>query len=286
MNKGLLVLVVGLVILAGMSVFTIDQRELAIRFQLGRIVNSDYAPGLHFKYPFVQNVLKFDKRIQNLDADPQRYLTVEKKNVIVDSFVKWRVSDVEQFYTANGGSVRRASDRLSTIAQKLLKDEFGKRTVKQVISGERSEIMAILTAAAKGETGGLGIEIVDVRIKRIDLPDEVSNSVYQRMAAERTEVAKKFRSRGAESAKTIRAAADRERAVILAEADRDGQRIRGTGDGTAAETYAIAYEQDPEFYALYRSLNAYKRSFNNRSDILLLQPDADFFKYFKSPTGE
>ncbi len=284
MSKGLVVLLVGLLILGGMSIFVVDQRELAIKLELGRVKRSDYEPGLHFKYPFVQNVLKFDRRIQNLDADPERYLTLEKKNVIVDSFVKWRVSDVERFYTANGGSVRRASDRLSTFVQKLLKDEFGKRTVRQVVSGERAEIMDILTASARSQAEGLGIQIVDARIKRIDLPDEVSNSVYQRMAAERKEVAKDFRSRGEESAKIIRAAADRERAVILAEAERDGQRIRGEGDGKAAETYANVYNQDPEFYAFYRTLNAYKQTFNNRSDILLLKPDTDFFKYFQDST--
>ena len=286
MNKGLLVFIVGVLILGGLCVFTVDERELVIRFQLGQIKQSDYEPGLHFKLPFVQNVRKFDRRIQNLDTEPEKYLTSERKNVKVDFYVKWRISDVERFYKANTGDLRRASDRLSTIVRNLLKDEFGKRTVRQVVSGQRSDIMDILTKQAQIASQTLGIQMVDVRIKRIDWPDEVSDSVYQRMAAERTEEAKKRRSQGEESAKIIRAAADRERAVTLAEAERDGQRIRGDGDGKAAAIYAKAYKQDPEFYALYRSLNAYKETFNDRSDILVLQPDAEFFRYFKDPYGK
>ena len=286
MNKGVLVVIVGLLILGGMSVFTVDERERVMLFQLGQIVRSDYQPGLQFKLPLIQNVKKYDKRIQNLDAEPELYLTSEKKNVKVDSFVKWRIADVERFYKANTGDIRRASDRLSTIVQKLLKDEFGTRTVRQVVSGQRSDIMDILTKLAQSEAQNLGIEIVDVRIKRIDWPDKVSGSVYQRMASQRKEEAKKRRSQGEEAAKIIRAAADRERAVILAEASRDGQQLRGTGDGLATEIYATAYSQDTEFYALYRSLNAYKRTFNNRSDILVLQPDAEFFRYFKDPSGK
>ena len=286
MNKGLLVFIVGVLILGGLCVFTVDERELVIRFQLGQIKQSDYEPGLHFKLPFVQNVRKFDRRIQNLDTEPEKYLTSERKNVKVDFYVKWRISDVERFYKANTGDLRRASDRLSTIVRNLLKDEFGKRTVRQVVSGQRSDIMDILTKQAQIASQTLGIQMVDVRIKRIDWPDEVSDSVYQRMAAERTEEAKKRRSQGEESAKIIRAAADRERAVTLAEAERDGQHIRGDGDGKAAAIYAKAYKQDPEFYALYRSLNAYKETFNDRSDILVLQPDAEFFRYFKDPYGK
>lgn len=286
MNKGIVVVLGIAAVIGSLCVFTVDERERAILFQLGQIVSTEYEPGLHFKLPVpFQNVRKFDKRIQNLDADPELYLTSERKNVNVDSFVKWRISNVETFYKANVGDVRIANDTLSTIIQKLLKDEFGTRTVRQVVSGERSEIMESLIELAQGEADGLGIEIVDVRIKRIDWPDEVSGSVYQRMAAERKEEAKKRRSQGQESAKIIQAAADRERAVILAEAQKDGQIQRGAGDGLAAEIYANAYNQDPEFYDLYRSLVAYKTTFRSRSDILLLQPDADFFKYFKSPTG-
>ena len=285
MKKGLLVFVVGVLILGALCVFTVDEREQAIRFQLGQIVKSDYNAGLHFKLPLVQNVKKFDNRIQNLDTEPERYLTSERKNVKVDSYVKWRISDVERFYKANTGDFRRAADSLSTIVQKLLKDEFGKRTVRQVVSGQRSDIMDILTIQAQIEAETLGVEIVDVRIKRIDWPDEVSDSVYRRMAAERTEEAKKRRSQGEESAKIIRAAADRERAVVLAEARRDGQRIRGEGDGTAAKIYADAYNEDSEFYALYRSLSAYTDTFSSRGDIIVLEPESEFFRYFKDSHG-
>ena len=285
MKKGLLVFIVGVLILGVLSVFTVDERERAIRFQLGQIVESDYKPGLHFMLPLVQNVRKFDNRIQNLDTEPERYLTSERKNVKVDSYIKWRISDVERFYKANTGDFCRAADSLSTIVQKLLKDEFGKRTVRQVVSGQRSDIMDILTEQAQIEAQTLGIEIVDVRIKRIDWPDEISESVYRRMAAERTEEAKKRRSQGEEAAKIIRAAADRERAVVLAEAERDGQRVRGDGDGLASEIYANAYSQDPEFYALYRSLSAYKDTFSDRGDILVLQPESEFFRYFKDSHG-
>jgi len=316
MNKALLVFLVGVGVLAAFSVFTVDERELVIKLQLGRIVRADYETGLKFKVPFVQNVIKFDRRIQNLDSDPELFLTSEKKNVKVDSFVKWRIKDVTRFYTAVGGSVRIANDRLSVLIQKRLKDEFGKRTVEDVVSGERAAIMDILTltsdelskrtkpgqavepsadnaaeTAAEDDTArftakeqalaDLGIEIVDVRIKRIDLPEEVSNSVYQRMSAERKEVAKDFRSQGEKVARTIRAAADREREVILASAERDGQRLRGEGDGTSAEIYAKAYNKDREFFTFYRSLDAYRTTFSNRSDLLLLEPDTEFFKYFK-----
>lgn len=285
-NKGLLVILVGLAVLGIFSVFTVDERERAIKFQLGKIVRSDYTPGLYFKVPFVQNVLKFDRRIQNLDAEPELFLTSEKKNVNVDAFVKWRIREVERYYTATGGNVRRASDRLSAIIQKRLKDEVGKRTLNEVVSGERNEIMDNVTVSAKNRAEDLGIEINDVRIKRIDLPEEVSTSVYQRMAAERKEVAKDFRSRGQEEAKRIRAEADRDREVILAEADRDAQRIRGKGDGKAAAIYAEAYNQDPEFFTLYRSLNAYEDTFTDRSDIIVMQPNTEFFNYFRNSAGE
>ena len=286
MNKSIVVILIIAAFIGSLCVFTVDERERAIKFQLGEIVNSDYEPGLHFKLPWpIQNVSKFDSRIQNLDADPERYLTSERKNVNVDSFVKWRIANVETFYKANVGDIDRANNTLSTIVQRLLKDEFGTRTVRQVVSGQRSEIMTSLATLAQAEADTLGIEIVDVRIKRIDWPDDVSNSVYQRMAAERTEVAKQRRSQGQESAKVIRAVADRERAVILAEAERDAQRVRGEGDGQAAETYATAFDQDREFYDLYRSLLAYRQTFRSHSDILVLEPDADFFKYFNNPGG-
>ena len=264
-----------------MSIFRVDERERAINLQLGEVVRADYEPGLHFKMPLIQEILKFDKRIQNLDADPELYLTLEKKNLKVDSFVKWRIKDVVRFYTSTGGSPSRASNRLSAVIQKGLKDEFGKRTIQQVVSGERGEVMDNLRLSVQEQADELGIEIIDVRLKRIDLPEEVSASVYARMAAEREQVAKKFRSEGEEQGKRIRAEADREREVILAEAQRDAQKIKGDGDGRATEIYADAFSQDEEFYTLYRSLGAYRNTFNDPSDVLVMEPDSQFFKYFK-----
>ena len=280
-GKILLILLVIAGVIGYMSIFTVDERERAINLQLGEVVRADYEPGLHFKLPVIQDILKFDKRIQNLDSDPELYLTLEKKNVKVDSFVKWRILDVVRYYTSTGGSPGRASNRLSAVIQKSLKDEFGKRTIQQVVSGERTEIMDKLRSSAKNQADELGIEIIDVRIKRIDLPEEVSASVYARMAAEREQVAKKFRSEGEEQSKQIRAEAEREREVILAEAQRDAQKIKGDGDGRATEIYAEAFSQDAEFYSLYRSLGAYRNTFNNPSDVLLVEPNTQFFKYFK-----
>lgn len=274
-----------LVIVGAFSVFTVEQWQKAILFQLGRVVRSDYLPGLQFKLPIVQNVEKFDARLQTLESEPELYLTSEKKNVLVDSFVLWRIKNVESFYTATGGSIARAGARLGEIVRKGLKDEFGKRTIQEVVSGKRSDIMDILTVTANTQAEPFGIEIVDVRVKRIDLPSEVSSSVYQRMQAERQRVARDFRSRGEEEAKRIRARAEKEREFILADAERDAQRIRGEGDGLAADTYAKAYGQDAEFYAFYRSLGAYRASFDSPSDVILLGPDNDFFRYFKSQTG-
>jgi membrane protease subunit HflC len=284
-GKIILVLLVIAAIIASMSIFTVDERERALNLQLGEVVAADYEPGLHFKAPLVQEIIKFDKRIQNLDSDPELYLTLEKKNVKVDSFVKWRITDVVQFYTSTGGSPGRASNRLSAVIQKSLKDEFGKRTIQQVVSGERTEIMDKLVLSAKQQADELGIEIIDVRIKRIDLPEEVSASVYARMAAEREQVAKKFRSEGEEQGKRIRAEADREEAVIIAEAERDSQKLKGDGDGRATEIYANAFSQDEEFYSLYRSLGAYRNTFNDPSDVLLVEPNTQFFKYFKGAEG-
>lgn len=284
-GKVILVLLVVAAVIASMSVFTVDERERALNLQLGEVVRADYEPGLHFKMPLVQEIIKFDKRIQNLDSDPELYLTLEKKNVKVDSFVKWRIANVVEFYTSTGGSPSRASNRLSAVIQKSLKDEFGKRTIQQVVSGERGEIMDKLVLSAKNQADELGIDIIDVRIKRIDLPEEVSASVYARMAAEREQVAKKFRSEGEEQGKRIRAEADREREVIIAEAERDSQKIKGDGDGRATEVYANAFGQDEEFYSLYRSLGAYRNTFSNPSDVLLIEPNTQFFKYFKDPAG-
>ena len=280
------VFVLGLMVVIGaFSVFTVEQWQKAILFQLGKVVSSDYKAGLQFKVPVIQNVEKFDARLQTLESEPELYLTSEKKNVLVDSFVLWRIKNVESFYTATGGSIARAGARLGEFVRKGLKDEFGKRTIQEVVSGKRADIMDILTVTANAQAEPFGIEIVDVRVKRIDLPTEVSTSVYQRMQAERQRVARDFRSRGEEEAKRIRARAEREREVILAEAERDAQRVRGEGDGQAAETYAKAYGEDAEFYAFYRSLGAYRASFDSPSDVILLGPENDFFRYFKSQTG-
>ncbi len=286
MNKAYVVGLVVLVVLGAMSVFIVDEREVALKLRLSAIQRADYPPGLHFKWPFVENVLKFDVRIQNLDSDPQEYLTVEKKNVKVDSFVKWRILDVERYYKSTAGSVQRTNDRLSAVILKRLKDEIGKRTIQQVVSGERAEIMDELATSAKQQADELGIEIIDARIKRVDLPGDVSQSVFDRMGAERKKVAKKFRSEGEERAKEIRAEADREREVILAEAERDAQIIRGDGDARATETYANAFSQDTEFYSLYRSLDAYRNTFNSPADVLLIEPDSQFFRYFKDAQGQ
>jgi membrane protease subunit HflC len=286
MNKAYVVGLVVLVVLGAMSVFIVDEREVALKLRLSAIKRADYPPGLHFKWPFVENVLKFDARIQNLDSDPQEYLTVEKKNVKVDSFVKWRILDVERYYKSTGGSVQRTNDRLAAVILKRLKDEIGKRTIQQVVSGERAEIMDELATSAKQQADELGIEIIDARIKRVDLPGDVSQSVFDRMGAERKKVAMKFRSEGEERAKGIRAEADREREVILAEAERDAQKIRGDGDARATETYAKAFSQDTEFYSLYRSLDAYRNTFNSPADVLLIEPNSQFFRYFKDAQGK
>ena len=279
--KALLILLAGLGVLAGLSVFIVDERQVAILLQFGKVERTDLKPGLHFKVPVVQNVLKFDSRIQTLDSDPQNYLTFEKKNVIVDSFVKWRIADVRRFYTSAGGSILQANNRLGEVIRKRLRDEFGKRTIQQVVSGQRAELMDELRVAAKDQADELGLEIVDVRIKRVDLPEDVSQSVYNRMRAERQEVAKRFRSEGEEEARELRANANRDREVIIAEADREAQITRGSGDARATEIYASAFGQDREFYKLYRSLDAYRTAFGSTSDILLLEPKSEFFDYFK-----
>ena len=279
--KALLVLLAGLGVLAGLSVFTVDERQVAILLQFGKVERTDLKPGLHFKVPVVQNIMKFDARIQTLDSDPQNYLTFEKKNVIVDSFVKWRIADVRRFYTSAGGSILQANNRLGEVILKRLRDEFGKRSIQQVVSGQRAEIMDELRVAAKDQADELGLEIVDVRIKRVDLPEDVGQSVYNRMRAERLEVAKRFRSEGEEEARQLRATSNKDREVIIAEADREAQITRGAGDARATEIYASAFGQDREFYKFYRSLNGYRTAFGSTSDILLLEPKSEFFDYFK-----
>jgi len=277
-------LIVAVVILIGalMSIFVVDERELVLKFRLGEIVKSDYEAGIYIKVPFINNIKKFDKRILTLDARPAIYLTKEKKNVNVDFFVKWRIANVETFYKAmSGGNERIAAERLYTVINDGLRDQFSKRTIKEVISGEREEIMNATTKSANEQVTKFGIKLVDVRVKRIDFSEDISNSVYRRMEAERTRVAKDYRSRGAEAAERIRADADRQRTVTIADAYREAEKTRGDGDGKAANIYAKAYTKDSEFYSFYRSLIAYKESFNAQSDIMVIDPSSDFFKYFK-----
>ena len=284
-NKMLGVFVLAAALFLGsFSVFIVYEWERAVLFQLGEIVKSDYEPGLHFKMPVFQKVRKFDARILTLDVEPERFLTAEKKNVIVDSFVKWRIDDVTRFYTAVGGDEAQARLRLDQIVKDGMRGEFSKRTINEVVSGERGQIMKVLTGNASQQAKELGIAIVDVRIKRIDLPADVNSAVYRRMEAERTRVAKDFRSRGFEASERIRADADRQRQVMLAEAYRDAERVRGEGDARAAEIYAGAFEKNADFYAFYRSLNAYRESFGG-SDLLVIEPDSEFFKYFKGEQG-
>lgn len=282
MNSNQIVLGVASVFLISMmSVFTVNETEKAIKFQLGEIVKDDYTPGLHVKLPMINNVKHFDARIQTMDSKPERFLTAEKKNVIVDSFVKWKIGDVKTFYTVVAGDIDQANLRLDQIVKDLFRGEFGKRNIKQLVSTDRSEIRDILIKNVTAPAAALGLEIVDVQVMRIDLPEEVSSSVFRRMEAERERVAREFRSEGAEAAERIRADADRQRVVTLANAYRDAEKLRGEGDATAAEIYAKAYTQDSEFFTFYRSLNAYKKTFGN-SSTLVLEPNSDFFQYFKN----
>ncbi len=274
--------VIGLgLFIASASLFVVTETELAIKFRLGEIVKSDYEPGLHVKVPFVNNIRKYDSRILTLDARPERYLTKEKKNVLVDFFVKWRINDVEVFYKSMNGSVNTARTRIYTIVNDGLRSEIDSRTVKEVISGERAVLMDRAKEIANMSVKNFGIDIVDVRVKRIDYEQSISESVYRRMVAERTRVAKEFRSKGAEAAERIRADADRQRTVLIAESYRTSQKTRGDGDAKAASIYAKAYTRDREFYSFYRSLKAYRTSFSSDNDLLVIQPDSEFFKYFK-----
>ena len=278
-NK-ILVSLGALLFISMMCLFTVSETEKAIKFRLGEIVKNDYEPGLHFKWPFINNVKKFDKRIQTMDAKPERFLTAEKKNVIVDSFVKWRIGDVTTFYTGVAGDIDQANLRLDQIIKDAFRGEFGKRNIKQLLSTDRQAIREILIKNAKPLAADLGMEIIDVQVMRIDLPDEVSSSVFRRMEAERERVAREFRSQGAEAAERIRADADRQRVVTMANAFRDAEMLRGEGDAKSAEIYAKAYGADTEFFTFYRSLNAYKKTFTS-SSMMVLDPDSDFFRYFK-----
>jgi len=287
MNKHLgtllIVLLVALVVVSA-SMFTVDQRQNALVFQLGEVVSVKTKPGLYFKLPLVQNVRFFDTRIQTLDSvDPERFITSEKKNVLVDSFIKWRVIDAKQFYVSVGGDETRAQIRLSQAVNDGLRAEFGKRTINDVVSGQRDEVMNLIRTKADQDARKIGVQVVDVRIKRVDLPETVSENVYRRMEAERKQVANQLRSTGAAEAETIKADADKQKEVIIAEAYRDAQRIKGEGDAKASAIYAAAYGRNPEFYAFYRSMQAYRESFKSKSDVMVLDPSADFFKYMKNP---
>ena len=262
------------------AVYRVDMRQKAIVFQFGEIVRSDDVPGLHFKVPFINNVQKFDARIQTMDAAPESYLTKEKKNLVVDSFVKWRISNAADYYTTLGGLKANAENRLAQRVNDALRQEFGKRSVPQVISGDRVEIMDVVRETTDQETKSLGIEVVDVRLKRVDLDTTISIGVYQRMEAERSRVAKDLRARGAEAGEKIRADADRQRAIILAEARRQAQQTKGEGDAKATAIYADAFTRDSEFYRMYRSLNAYRATFNSPDNLLVIEPKSEFFRYF------
>lgn len=278
--------VVILLILASQTLFTVDQRQHAIVFRLGEVVSLKTSPGLYWKLPLVENVRYFDIRILTFDAEqPERFLTSEKKNVLVDAFVKWRVTDVRQFYISVGGDEARARIRLSQTVNDSLRAEFGKRTIHEVVSGERDRIMQVVRDRVDEDARKIGVEVLDVRLKRVDLTAEVSDAVYRRMEAERKRVANELRSLGFAESESIRADADREREVIIAEAYREAQRVKGDGDARAAAIYAQAFQQDPDFYAFYRSLNAYRDSFRSKSDLLILEPDSEFFRFMRDARG-
>jgi membrane protease subunit HflC len=271
-----------LALIVYVSTFTVQQWETAIKLRLGEIVRSGYEPGLHVKVPILNNIMRFDARIQTLDSRPQRFLTIEKKDVIVDSYTKWRIDDAAQFFRSTGGDVGRAERLLSERVNTALRDEFGKRTIQEVVSEDRLELMKALTKETDTQATELGVEVLDVRVKKIDLPPEVSESVYNRMRAERERVARDLRAKGAEAAERIRADADRQRTVIIADAYREAEETRGQGDGKAAEIYASSYEQNASFYAFYRSLDAYRRTFAQKDSTLVLSPDSEFFRFFNS----
>jgi membrane protease subunit HflC len=285
LNGVLVVLVLGLIIVS-MSVFIVDEREHVLKFQFGEIVRSDYEPGLHFKWPVVQNVAKYPNRILT-DDDPtqEKFLTGEKKNLIVDYFVTWRIREPEQYYRAVNGDERRATERLSAVVKEGIKAAISRRTVQEVVAAERSELMDQMLIDVRSRSPELGIEVIDVRVMRIDLSSEVSDSVFNRMREERRRTAADLRAQGEEEAERIRADADRQATVIRAEARRESELIRGDGDATAADTYARAFSQDPDFYGFYRSMSAYRNSIGGDRDVLILQPDSEFFRYLQSQFG-
>lgn len=270
-------------VISALSLFVVDQRQNAIVFRLGEVIDVKRAPGLYFKVPLLDNVRNFDVRILTIDtAEPERFLTSEKKNVLVDLFVKWRITDVRQYYVSVGGNEGLAQTRLLQTINDGLRAEFGNRTVHDVVSGERDKIMDLMRDKANEDAKTIGVEVLDVRLKRVDLPQEVSVDVYRRMEAERKRVANELRSTGAAESERIRAEADKQREVIVAQAYREAQRVKGEGDARSTAIYARAYEQNAEFYSFYRSLEAYKASFRGRNDVLVLEPNSEFFKYLRS----
>lgn len=285
--KNIVIIVIAiLVFIFATATYTVDQRETAIKFRFKEIVESDIQPGLHFKIPFVNTVEKFSRLILTLDANPDGFLTSEKKEVEVDFFVKWKIDNVDTFYRATRGDLVRAQNRLESIMKDGLRNEFSTRTIKEAITGERGEIMSALRDKAENPAKQLGIKIIDARVSKIDFPGSVSESVYARMRSERQRVAQDFRSRGLAEGEKIRAEADRKATLIEAEAYRKAEKIRGEGDAKSAEIYAGAYQKDPEFYAFYRSLGAYRKSLGNGGDIMVIEPDSDFFGYFRNQGGQ
>ncbi len=285
--KNIVIIVLALIVfIFATATYTVDERETAIKFRFKEIVETDIKPGIHLKIPFVNTVEKFSTLILTLDAQPDRFLTGEKKYVQVDFFVKWRIADANTFYRATRGDLNRAQNRLESIMKDGLRNEFSTRTIKEAITGERGEIMTALREKAAESSKSLGIEIVDTRVSKIDFPESVSESVFERMRSERQRVAQDFRSRGKAEGEKIKAVADREATIIEANAYRDAEKIRGNGDAKSAEIYAKAYQNNPEFYAFYRSLAAYKQSLGGGGDIMVIEPDAEFFKYFKGQGGQ
>lgn len=285
--KIILVAVVALVLLAVLSssLFIVPEQQTAILLRLGKIVDSDFKPGLHVKMPVVQNVVLFDRRIQTLDTKPEHFLTSEKKFVVVDSFVKWRIGDVAQYYRSTSGNIATTSRLLGERINAALRDEFGQRTIQEVVAGDRSQIMEDLAKKADEGANDLGVEIVDVRIKKIDFPPEISSRVYERMQTERERVARELRAQGAEAAERIRADADRQKTEILAQAYKESEIIRGEGDALSAKAYADAFNKDAEFYAFWRSLDAYRDVFANGGSMMVLDPESEFFRYFSNKKG-
>ena len=277
--------VIVLLLVASASLFVVPEQQTALLLRLGKIVDSDFEPGLHVKVPVVQNVVLFDRRIQTLDAKPEHFLTSEKKFVVVDSYVKWRISDVAQYYRSTSGNINTTSRLLGERINAALREEFGQSTIREVVTGERTQIMDELTRQAGEGASDLGVEIVDVRIKKIDFPPEISNRVYERMRTERARVAREVRAEGAEAAERIKADADRQKTEIVAEAYKQSEVIRGEGDALSAKAYANAFSQDAEFYAFWRSLNAYRDIFASGGSMMVLDPESEFFRYFSNKMG-